>query len=266
MMPFALTLSPDARGELLTFAYGVFILYVLISFVCVTGYAAGQLQAGQLINNGSGPRPFKIAGLSGWLFVASVVTFIYLQSIYYVLLVLVGAAGVLLENGTTVAEQYGLKRLDAARVVRWSLLILGAVILVETPLTKITIWMLDVMHLPHPDQESVETFRHFNKPSMIAWFIFQAVILFPMIEELFFRGFLLTFLKNYTSTWFALVLSAGVFAFAHVNLGAVLPLWFLGLVLGLAYEHTGSILLPIGIHSCWNLLTAMSLLLDKGNS
>ena len=49
-----------------------------------------------------------------------------------------------------------------------------------------------------------------------------------------------------------------------MNLVAALPLWFLGIVLGLAYEHTGSLLLPIGIHACFNLATALSLLVDKG--
>lgn len=264
MTTFALTLLP-AREQLQTFVYGVFIFYVLVSFVCVAGYAAGQLQAGRLVNNGAGPRPFVVKGMSGWLFIASVVALIYLQSILYILLVLVGAAGVLMENGTTAAEQYGLTRLDPAKLVRWSLLILGAVVLVETPLTSVTEWLLDALHLPHPEQESVETFRRFTKVSTIAGFLFQAVFFYPVIEELFFRGFLLTFLKNYTSTWLALVLSAGVFAFAHVNLGAVLPLWFLGLVLGLAYEHTGCLLLPMGIHACWNLVTALSLLLDKGS-
>jgi membrane protease YdiL (CAAX protease family) len=62
------------------------------------------------------------------------------------------------------------------------------------------------------------------------------------------------------------VLSAGIFAFAHLNIGAAIPLWFFGIVLGMAYEHTGSLLVPISIHSCFNLATGLSLLLEKGNS
>jgi membrane protease YdiL (CAAX protease family) len=100
---------------------------------------------------------------------------------------------------------------------------------------------------------------------MILFFMAQAVLIQPMIEELFFRGFLLTFLKEYTSTWLALVLSSGVFAFAHLNLGVALPLWFLGIVLGMAYEQSGSLLLPVSIHGCFNLVSALSLLLEKGN-
>jgi hypothetical protein len=136
--------------------------------------------------------------------------------------------------------------------------------LVETPLTQASAWALDFYNVPHPEQQSVETFRQFNQSYTIFGFMLQAVIVFPVIEELFFRGFLLTFLKNYTSVWPAIILSAGVFAFAHLNLGAVLPLWFLGIILGMAYEHTGSLLVPIGIHACFNLATGLSLLMDKG--
>jgi hypothetical protein len=147
----------------------------------------------------------------------------------------------------------------------WSVLVLGAVMLVVVPVSEVVASIFDALHLPHPEQETVEAFRHFNRPSEFFDFVFEAVLLSPLIEELFFRGFLLTFLKKYTSTWMALILSSGVFAFVHVNLGAALPLWFLGLALGLAYEHTGSLLLPIGIHACWNLVTALGLLLEKGN-
>jgi membrane protease YdiL (CAAX protease family) len=46
----------------------------------------------------------------------------------------------------------------------------------------------------------------------------------------------------------------------------VIPLWFLGVALALAYQNTGSLLLPICVHGLFNLMTALSLLLDKGNS
>jgi membrane protease YdiL (CAAX protease family) len=33
-----------------------------------------------------------------------------------------------------------------------------------------------------------------------------------------------------------------------------------------AYEHTGSLLLPMCIHGCFNLITAVSLLIEKSSS
>ncbi|MEI9999030.1 MAG: methionine--tRNA ligase [Verrucomicrobiota bacterium] len=87
----------------------------------------------------------------------------------------------------------------------------------------------------------------------------------PLHRGDFLPRLLLTFLKNYTSPLIAVVLSGALFAGAHANLGVVLPLWFLGIVLGIAYEHTGSLLVPMAIHGCFNLATALSLLLDKGS-
>jgi membrane protease YdiL (CAAX protease family) len=266
MTLFALTLSPAVRAELLSFVQGLFILFVLISFICVAGYAARQIRAGRLFTSENAPLSLVMPSMAGWFFVVSVVGLIYLQSPLYVIIVLVGTAGALAENGRTAWTQFGLDRLKPVRALTWSLLVFGAVMLVETPLTQASAWGLDALQMPHPEQQSVETFRQYNQSSEILKFMLQAVLLFPVIEELFFRGFLLTFLKNYTSTWLAIGLSAGVFAFAHLNLGVVLPLWFLGIVLGVAYEHTGSIVVPMGVHACFNLATGLSLLMDKGNA
>jgi len=267
MIPFAITLSSATRSDLLLLVYVAFWIFVPASFLVVARYALEQFRAGRLLKNENTPLPLGISGMSGWLFAACVLDLIFLQSALYVVLVIVGTVGQLLESNRTPWEQFGLDRLRPARLLNWSLLVVGAVLLIEILLTETTGALLDALHVPHPDQQTVESFRQYNRPAVILEFIFQAVLLFPIIEELFFRGFLLTFLKKYTSTWMALVLSAGVFAFAHpLAIGAVLPLWILGIVLGIAYEHTGSLLLPICIHSCWNLVTALSLLLEKGSS
>jgi len=265
MTLFALTLSHEVRAELLSFVQGLFILFVLVSFICVAAYAAKQIRARSLFTSENAPLPLVMQSRPGWVFVVSVVGLIYLQSPLYAIVVLVGTAGALAENRRTASAQFGFDRVKPVKALTWGLLVFGAVMLVETPLTQVSAWGLDMLQMPHPEQQSIETFRQYNRSSTIAWFLFQAVFLFPVIEELFFRGFLLTFLKNYTSTWLAIVLSAGVFAFAHLNLGAALPLWFLGIVLGVAYEHTGSLVVPMCVHACFNLATALSLLLDKGN-
>ena len=208
----------------------------------------------------------RVPSFPGWIFVLSVLSLLFLQSPLYLIIVVAGVAVFLLENQRTAQDQFGLTRLSAWNLFKWSLLICGAVIFVEVPLTKLVDIAMTAIHLPHPDQQSVVVFRQFQKASQIGAFLLQAVIIAPIIEELFFRGFLLTFLKNYTSTWLALVLSAGVFAFAHANLGSAIQLWFLGIALGLAYEHTGSLLLPIGVHACFNFTTALSILLERGAS
>jgi hypothetical protein len=262
---FALTLSPTLRANLLVGVQGLFILFALVSFVCVAVYTAKKIRAGKFLSPANAPLPFVLPHLVGWLFVSSVLLLIFLKTPLYALLVLMGMLGLLMENGRTVDKQLGFDRMKPGRALSRALLVFGAVMLVETPLTQVSTWILDACQVPHPEQEAVESFRADNQLDTILWFMFSAVLLSPMIEELFFRGYLLTFLKNYTSTGLAIVLSAGVFGAVHLNLAAFIPLWFLGIVLGLAYEHTGSLLVPLGVHACFNLATALSLLMDKGS-
>jgi hypothetical protein len=266
MPHFALTLSPELRRGLLLVVECTFFTFVAVSFVVVAAYTAWQVSRRRLLAPEFAPPPIDFRpALSAWLLIACVLGLIFLQSPLFGLVVMAGTLGVLLQNQRTVEVQYGFSRLPLVRAQAISLLVFGAVMLVESPLSSMSDWLLDFLRVPHREQESVETFRQLNDPGLIAFFIFQAVIFNPIIEEFFFRGFLLTYLKKYTTPVMAIVLSAGVFACAHVNLSAFLPLWFLGIVLGLAYEHTGSLLVPMAIHGCFNLANALGLLLDKGS-
>jgi membrane protease YdiL (CAAX protease family) len=265
-MNFFAAAFPSARNWELPILIGtVFFFYTLVSFIRVLDYSLKQVRAGKMIDNPNSPMRVKMFGSTGWIFAGCVLLLLFSQSGLYLVLVMVGMTVFLQKSGRTASEQFGYQRLTAKQLLKWSILICGAVIFIELPLSEVIDWLMSAMQFPHPEQQTVETFRHYYKPGPIVLFMVEAVVISPLIEELFFRGFLFSFLKNYTSTGLAIVLSGGVFAFAHVNLGSALQLWILGIVLGLAYEHTGSLLLPIGIHACWNLLTALSLLLEKGN-
>ncbi len=263
---FALTLPPALHHELLTLVKVTFIAFVVLSFIIVAAYTARQIARGRLFAPEFAPVPVAFQpALSGWALIGCTLGLIILQSLYFPLVVMVGVGAVVLQNRRTVEIQFGFNRLPLIRAQAYALLVFGAVMLVENPLSYASDSIFDLLHLPHPEQESVENFKQLNEPSQIFSFIFQAVIFSPVIEELFFRGFLLTFLKNYTTTTLAVILSGGVFACAHVSLGAFIPLWFFGVVLGAAYEHTGSLLVPMTIHGCFNLATALFvLLIDKG--
>jgi hypothetical protein len=201
-----------------------------------------------------------------WLFVVNVTALLWLQSPLYMVLIVMGQAVLLLENCRTAQDQFGLDHLTGLQLVKWSVLICGAVIVVAEPVMLLFQVTFDALHVAHPEQVSVEVFRQVKSPSQIINFLIQAVMIAPMIEELFFRGFLLTYLKTYVKTWPAILISAAVFALAHQNLDSVLPLWVLGIILGVAYEHTGSILLPMGIHACFNLTTGLTMLAQRANS
>lgn len=90
------------------------------------------------------------------------------------------------------------------------------------------------------------------------------VIAAPIIEEIIFRGMLLSILRRSLSRWPAIVVSAAIFAGVHLldpDAVAVVPgLFVLGIVLGYVALRRGDLSLAIAIHSGINLLAAVTLL------
>jgi uncharacterized protein len=90
---------------------------------------------------------------------------------------------------------------------------------------------------------------------------FSAVIIAPLAEELIFRGYVYGVLKRFTDGYFAALGSALVFAIVHMHIGTLVPLFVLGLLLVLAYEVTGSLLVAIFIHAIFNASSTALILL-----
>ncbi len=93
----------------------------------------------------------------------------------------------------------------------------------------------------------------------------SAVVFAPVFEEILFRGFLFRNLKEVMDPTFAMAASGLAFGLAHMDLGALLPLAALGATLAFLYERSGTLLVPIGVHSLWNLGSlAATLLIAEG--
>lgn len=97
-----------------------------------------------------------------------------------------------------------------------------------------------------------------ENPALPDWaavlLIVTAVAVAPAAEEFFFRGILQTRLKSaLKSRWAALALAGVCFGLVHSSqLAAIVPLIFMGMVLGFVYEATGSLIAPLLIHSMFN--------------
>ncbi len=85
----------------------------------------------------------------------------------------------------------------------------------------------------------------------------MAGVVAPVVEELMFRCALYRFLKNRIHPLLALTVSSLFFALMHLNLLQFIPLFLLAMLLGRAYERTGSLLVPICFHACFNLNTLL---------
>lgn len=97
--------------------------------------------------------------------------------------------------------------------------------------------------------------------------IITAVIMAPLFEEIIFRGIIQKGLINKgVKPWKAILFAAIVFGLVHGNpwqfVGAVL----LGSVLGIVYEKTKSLLLPILLHGFNNLCSSILIFYTKNES
>jgi membrane protease YdiL (CAAX protease family) len=77
-------------------------------------------------------------------------------------------------------------------------------------------------------------------------------VMAPLLEEVIFRGFLLTTLTKWLPAPTAAFVSAGLFGAAHLTSKDFAQLTALGVVLGLTYIRTKNLVTPILIHSFWN--------------
>ena len=90
--------------------------------------------------------------------------------------------------------------------------------------------------------------------------LLTVVVVAPIAEEVFFRGFIYTSLRAHAGFAATIILTAALdavyFAVLHNDGGPVLALLMLpfGLVLGLAREHFGSVRPAIYLHLIWNLV------------
>ncbi|KAM5567187.1 hypothetical protein ABKV19_015348 [Rosa sericea] len=77
-------------------------------------------------------------------------------------------------------------------------------------------------------------------------------VLAPILEETVFRGFFMVSMTKWVPTPVAVVISAAVFALAHLTPGEFPQLFVLGAAMGLSYAQTRNLLTPITIHAFWN--------------
>lgn len=140
----------------------------------------------------------------------------------------------------------------------------GATFLIALPplLVCSALWqqLLQLLHVPAPPQDLIDIFLKTKSPLPLALLILLAVVIAPVTEELIFRGGIFRWARGRLPRWAALLLPAVLFAALHGNLASFAPLIVLGIVLALAYERSGTILVPIIAHGLFNLHTIVLLL------
>lgn len=192
------------------------------------------------------------ASAAGLFFSAVILIFLSLMLVGYLTIY----------RGLNPAEMFGLRQMSMARALGVSV---GAVVLVVLSMgvilylaTSLGLGWKDVDNSP---QDTVKIFKNSGNVMSKVLLGVLAVVVAPLSEEIFFRGFLYGVVKRFTDRWFAAIFSALVFAAVHQHVGSLVPLFLLAIGFALAYETTGCLLVPVFMHALFNAgnLVALSL-------
>ena len=89
---------------------------------------------------------------------------------------------------------------------------------------------------------------------VFAWVLIglAAIIGAPISEEFLYRGVIFQSLSSKVTPWWGAVISAGLFGLAHLTVGALIPIFCIGLIFSRALFKYKILWVPIGAHMGFN--------------
>ncbi len=101
---------------------------------------------------------------------------------------------------------------------------------------------------PQGDQ-IIEIFKQLESP---VWFFITGAVVAPIVEEIFFRGFLFQGFRQKYGWMPAVFLSSAIFGAAHLDPVSLIPTFVLGCVLAYVYHRSNSVWPGILFHAAIN--------------
>lgn len=96
--------------------------------------------------------------------------------------------------------------------------------------------------------------------------LITVALMAPLFEEFIFRGVMLDGLLKRKSTWTAIILSATLFGFVHLNPWQFVGATILGILIGWVYYRTRSLIYCMIIHFTNNFTASIFMYFDTDNS
>jgi len=90
------------------------------------------------------------------------------------------------------------------------------------------------------------------------WFFIVGAILAPLVEEIFFRGFLFQGLRAKYGWISGMLISSAIFAAAHLDLASLIPTFILGSLLAYLYHRSNSVWPGVILHMAVNTFGLLS--------
>lgn len=185
-----------------------------------------------------------------------------LPSASFLLIVLVGIVAFLRFRGVNLQRLLGFDRLQTGRAL---MIGIGLILAAFPIITGVAMITQTFLHEGAKEQELVTLFREVARKSDIssmAKILIAGVVFAPVAEEFLFRGYFYGVLKRYCGGIASGFFTSALFASIHMNLASLPSLFVLAICLTLAYEATGCLLVPIGMHAFFNFSQLAYLYLD----
>jgi len=160
----------------------------------------------------------------------------------------------------------GLDVTHPAKATGWGLAFALAILPPVGVLIFITHAFCRLFHITPSEQPIVQFFLTTQSTPLLIILVIFAVVVAPVFEEFFFRGFAYPALKQRFGVVPSLLLVSAVFALTHLHGPSLLPLFVLALGLGLAYELTGSLLAPIVMHAAFNGIMILQVFYQRAHT
>ncbi|HSB03402.1 MAG TPA: type II CAAX endopeptidase family protein [Anaerolineales bacterium] len=105
-----------------------------------------------------------------------------------------------------------------------------------------------VLYFLGVDTQGNEIVKMFAELKSPVWFFIVGAVVAPLVEEIFFRGFLFQGFRQKYGWINAMLLSSAIFAAAHLDLVALIPTFILGNLLAYVYHRSNSVWPGIILH------------------
>jgi membrane protease YdiL (CAAX protease family) len=162
-------------------------------------------------------------------------------------------------RGARIAAVFGFDRVEVRKAIGWGVvLLISALPIIYASSALVSAWLKTN---PQSDpQEIIQIFESTHSPASRIPIILLAVVGAPLAEELVFRGYLYGVLKKYFGALASMVFTAVLFALVHAHIPSLLPLFLLACVFTVAYESSGSLLVPMTMHASFNAVNLLGVL------
>lgn len=150
----------------------------------------------------------------------------------------------------------GLRRFNLGRSLLYIVLFYAGFVAVLSGVFVLISWLAPIINLSEPQKTGFEFGKHGH--GLIFSFI-VTVMIAPVIEEVYFRGFLLPAITKTTGIVLGAMLTSIIFGVLHFQANVIIYTFILGLFLSFLYYKLGSIIPGIGLHMVNNLIAFLTI-------